>query len=301
MAEQLVAYGSRLGIYYAEEDSWGVLGSAPTVYKLRATDFGIQLGRDNFTTNELRGNRQKSDVRLGMFNVSGDIPIEFSYGSFDDLLESLFFNTWSSAGTLEVGDTQKSFTIQRSFLDIGEHHAFSGCVVNSFSLSIAPNSIVTGTFSFIGKDMTLTETLTNPIDKSTSSPFDSFTGTIKEGGTTIAIVTGLDITINNNIDPLQVLMNNKPVGLGEGDCDVTGTLTAYFDSSSLLQKFVNETVSSLEVTLTDLNSNSYTIYIPKIKYTGGEVATSGSNSPVTVSLPFMGLYDDTYSIIQITR
>ena len=305
MAEQLVALGSKAQLLYAVEDSWAVLPGTPTVYKVRATGFNLNLKKNNFTSNELRNDRQTAELRTGMRSISGDIPVELSYGSFDDFIESAMFNTWTITGTatpdtIQIGTTQKSLTIQRGFSDIGVYNAFSGCVVNQWSVSIKPDAVVESTFSIIGKDMGDTQVLTGGTDKSTSAPFDSFTGTLQEGGSDIAIVTGLDFSLNNNINPLQVLLQNTAVGLGEGRAAITGTLTALFVDSTLLDKFINETESSLKVALTDTDGNTLEFYFPRIKYTGGDINVSGEGE-VPISLPFTALKDDTYSALQISR
>jgi len=300
MSEQLVATGSKAEILYAVESSWAELPASPNVYYLRTTGSGLNLSKDNFSSNELRSDRQLAELRTGMKSIAGDINVELIYDAFDDLIESAMFNTWASGGEITIGTTQRSLTIQRGFLDIGVYNAFSGCVVNQWSVSIKPNAVVEATFSFIGKDMGNTHVLTNPSVKSSKVPFDSFTGTIKEGGTEIAIVTGLDFTLNNNITPLQVLMQNTAVGLAEGRAMVDGTLTAYFVYSTLLNKFINETVSSLEITLTDVDGNNLTFHFPRIKYTGGDVSVN-DEGPVTISLPFTAIKDDTYTTLRVLK
>ncbi len=65
--------------------------------------------------------------------------------------------------------------------------------------------MVTATFGVVGKDIALA---TAEIGSSTYSadvgntPFDSFTGSITEGGGAIATVTALDITVENGLEPL---------------------------------------------------------------------------------------------------
>jgi hypothetical protein len=306
MAEENVAQGSRFQAIYAVEDSWGVLPSAYTVYNLRVTGFGVQLGKDSFQSGELRSDRQILDLRHGMFNVSGDIPVELSYGAFDDLIAAAMFNSWASNDTIETGTTQSSLRIQRAFTDVTEYHEFLGCVPSSWSVSIAPNSIITSTFSIMGQTMETTQTLTGAVDKATNAPMDSFSGYIREGGNTssdeIAIVTGLDFTLENNLTPMNVVGNQLSVGLSEGRANLTGTLTAYFAGSTLLNKFLNETESVLEVQIADASANTYTFYMPRIKYSGGDLSVDGEG-PVSLSLPFQALYDTSggISTLQISR
>ena len=306
MAELTTAQGSRFQARYAVEDSWGVLPSSYTTYLLRVTGFGIQLGKDSFQSEEIRSDRQISDLRHGMFNVSGDIPVELSYGAFDDLIAAAMYSDWISDDTIETGTTQKSLRIQRAFTDLGEYHEFTGCVPSSWSVSIAPNSIITSTFSFMGETMETSQTLSGGSNPADNAPFDSFSGYVREGGNTssdeIAVVTGLDFTLENNLNPMQVVGENKAVGMSEGRANVTGTLTAYFASSTLLDKFLNETESVLQFQLADASANTMEFYFPRIKYSGGDVSVD-SEAPVTISLPFQALYDTSGGIntLQISR
>src|SRR6056297_120376 len=265
MAELTTARGSRFQASYALEDSWSSLGTGYTVYNLRVTGFGLQLEKDSFQSEELRSDRQIVDLRHGMFSVTGDIPVELSYGAFDDLIAAAMFNDWASDDTIETGTTQSSLRIQRAFTDLGEYHEFTGCVPSSWSVSIAPNSIITSTFSFMGKTMETSQTLTGGSNPADNAPFDSFSGYVREGGNTsseeIAVVTGIDFTLENNLDPMQVVGNNKAVGLAEGRANVTGTLAAYFASSTLLDKFLNETESVLQFQLSD-GTNTMEFYFP---------------------------------------
>lgn len=286
-----VARGSRLNVSYAMEDSWASLPTAYTAYNLRLTDMGVNLTKDSFQSNELRSDRHIADLRHGMRSVAGDIPVELSYQSFDDMIESAMYNEWETDNTIVTGTTEKSFTIQKHFSDIGQYHVFSGCVVNTWSVSVQPNAIVTSTFNIMGEDMvtSTSPTLAGATAKSAYSPMDSFTGALSEGGSAISIITGIDFSIANNIATLPVIGSKKTVGLVDGRATITGTVNAYFANSVLLAKFLNETESSLQFSVSD-GTRSMQFYMPRIKYSGGDVPTSGEG-PITMSMPFQALYD----------
>ena len=74
--------------------------------------------------------------------------------------------------------------------------------------------------------------------------------------------------------------------------NLTGQITAYFEDSRLLDKFINETTSSLVFTMPDGDGNSYEITIPRLKYTGGQPDVAGEG-PITLSMPFQALLDPT--------
>jgi len=305
--EITAAQGSQFEACYAIEDSncWASLPSSYSVYKLRMTGFGLQLGKDSFQSAELRSDRQISDFRHGMYNVSGDLSCELSYGAFDDLIAAAMFNEWQSDDTIETGTTQSSLRIQRYFSDVSVYHEFTGCIPNTWSVSIAPNSIITSTFSFVGKTMVSSQTLSGAGDKATNDPFDSFSGFVREGGNSssddLAIVTGIDFSLDNNITPMIVVGDQQSVGMGEGRANVTGTVTAYFGDNTLLNKFINETESVLQFQLSD-GTNTYEFYMPRIKYSGGDISVDGE-APCTLTLPFQALYDSGTGIntLQISR
>ncbi len=69
-------------------------------------------------------------------------------------------------------------------------------------------------------------------------------------------------------------------------------MTAYFENSRLLDKFITETASSLTFQVQDPSANSYTFTLPNIKYTGGQPDVSGEG-PITLAMPFQALYDAT--------
>lgn len=298
-----VARGSQFQATYAMEDSWASLPTTPVPYNLRVTGNGVNLTKDSFQSQELRSDRQISDLRHGMFSVSGDIPVELSHTSFDDIISSAMYNDWNSDDTITTGTTENSFTLQKYFSDITQYHIFTGCVVNSWSISVTPNGIITSTFNVMGETMTTgtSPTLSGATDKASTSPFDSFTGTLTEGGVANALVTGIDFSLDNGISTLPVIGSNKTIGLVDGRATITGTVTAYFANSTLLDKFINETESSLSFQLTDASSNSMTFSLPRIKYSGGDVSLDGEG-PVTISMPFQALYDSGEGhSLQITR
>lgn len=298
-----IASGSRLAVTYGMEETWGELDTDATLYELRVTGNTVNLTKDSFQSQELRSDRQIADLRHGMLNVSGDLPVELSHTSFDDLITSAMFEDWASDDTIATGTTEYSFTLQKYFSDIGVYHVFPGCVVNNWNISVTPNGIITSTFNVMGKTMEVTaaEWTGSASAKATTSPFDSFSGTLQEGGVTNALITSIDFSLSNGLATLPVIGSNTTIGLVDGRANITGTVVAYFANATLLNKFINETESSLQFQLADPSSNTMTFYMPRIKYTGGDVPVNGEG-PVSVTLPFQALYSSGsgYSL-QITR
>jgi hypothetical protein len=171
-------------------------------------------------------------------------------------------------------------------------------------MSVSPNAIVTATFGIIGKGLTLATSSVAGSTYATPSdvqPFDSFTGSITEGGSAIAVVTSIEFTLENGLEPLfavgSVTTNRPSIGKSR----LSGTMTTYFESKTLYEKFINETSSAIELTLLDVDGNEYIFSFPNIKYNSGQPDVSGEGA-VTISMDFIALYDPTdASQIVITR
>jgi hypothetical protein len=270
---------------------------------LRHTSCGLQLTKDSFQSAELRSDRMITSFKQGQNRCSGDIGIEFSWKEFDPFIEAAMFGAWTS-NVVKCGTTTKSFTLERAFADIVQYEVFKGCMVNSWSLSIKPNAMVTGSFSITAKEavaMTATPLDSEVTASQTELPYDGFSGTIKEGGSTIGLVTGVDIQLQNNLEALFALGSKNAAGITAGRSNITGTVSVFFQDVTMRNKFVNETPSSLEVVLGNGTTKSYTILLPRIIYSGADNAVSGEG-PITLSMPWTAVYDATTgSNMQITR
>lgn len=300
-----IANGAQHSLHYVAESTYGTTPATPTWTPLPHTGTTLALTKDGIESEKLRGDRQVEDFRHGNKSISGDITGELEYAAFDDMLEAALCGSWST-DVLKAGTTRRSFTFERKFGDLAtpEYHRYTGCEVNALSISVSPNAMVTTTFGIIGKDLT---TNTSQAVSSTysddvgNSPFDSFTGSITEGGSAIGVVTALELSLENGIEPLFAVGSQTTNRPSIGKSRLTGTLTTYFESKALYDKFINETSSSIALTLTDLDGNDYLIELGNVKYNSGQPDVSGEGA-VTIALEFVGLYDDTdQSNIVITR
>lgn len=204
-----------------------------------------------------------------------------------------------AAERAQSGVTRSSFTFVRNFDDLevadNPFYIYKGVELNSVQLTIAANSMVTGTFSVVGQSQTTEQDLTSlgvPTypPASTTSPLDSFTGSLNEGGTAVAVITEISMTLQNGIEPRFVVGSKDSILPSLGRSNLTGQVTAYFENSTLVNKFLNETESSITFSLPDGAGNILKFIIPRIKYTGGQPDVSGEG-PITLAMPFQALLD----------
>ena len=127
-----------------------------------------------------------------------------------------------------------------------------------------------------------------------NAPFDSYSGNIKLGnvgslGSALSLITAVDFTITNNFAPTLVIGSSSAAALEYGMISVEGTVSAYFEDAVLLNRFINETESALEVSVGD-GSNTLTFLFPRIKINSADVGVDSPTSRI-VNMSFVGLKD----------
>lgn len=301
-----MADGARHSLGFVAETNYGTTPATPAWQTLRNTSVSLTANKDSLMSEEIRSDRQRYDMRLGAYKVTGDIGIELSYGTFDTLLEGLIGDTWTN-NVLKAGTTRRSFSFERKFADVSDYpyYRFTGCEVDKLSLTVGSNAIVKGSFGIIGSSGGWSDgavagaTYVNP---STTHVFDGFTGTMNEGGSSSAVITEMQINIENGMAHRYVVGSKYSLRPSIGYFNVAGTATMWFEDASKALKFVNETESSLDFTMTDAEGNSLQVQIPRIKYTGAPPDVKGIG-PITLAMPFQALLDSTTtnSNIVLTR
>jgi hypothetical protein len=300
--------GSRSGLSYVVESTFGTTPATPALIQLPYTTQSLDLTKDRVTGTDIQPDRMLRVDRHGNRTAAGDIVADLRKGDYDPFLESAFFNTFSS-NVLKVGTTPKFFSIEDAATDITQFRLFTGMAVSSLAVSIRPNQMVTGTFSMVGKNMTISNTSVDATKtaSSTNQPFDAYSGTLRiadAGGSlaSLAVVTGFDFTINNTLAPTFVVGSSTTPELEVGMATVEGTITAYFDDATLINRFLNETQTALEVSVDDpTGSSDYTFLFPRVKINGAAVPVDNPTSRI-ITLPFVALYDTTEATnIKLTR
>jgi len=295
--------GSRSALAFDVESTYGDTPGTPSMKYLPFKSHTLNLTKQRVQGNDIQADRIPRVDRHGNRNALGDIVVDLRANVYDDFIESVMFSTFSSAGEIKVGTTLKSLVIEDRAEDISQYRLFNGAAVSSMSCRVAPNQMVDTTFSMVGSDMNVSGSeVGTPSAQTAEEPFDAYSGLIKDGGSEIAVVTSLDFQIANSLNPTFVVGSATTPQLEYGQAVVTGTLRAYFEDLALINKFVNETESSLEVQIDDpVSGNAYTFLFPRIKYNGASVPVQDPQSRV-IELPFVSLYDDTESTnLKITK
>lgn len=298
--------GSRVQFGYIAETEFGTTPAAagsPLTVDLQQVPFisnSINLAKAIFEDPSIQSNRQVNFSRHGNREVAGDVAFAYSHEAFDDFLESLFFGTFTAGGSpvldeLKIGQALKSFSVELGHLDIDQYRLFTGIVANTLSLEINLDGVVQSTFGLIGKDMSVS-VLSADTDGITTAPvkepFVHFDGVFKENDVVSSVLTGISLSIDNGMSSNYALGDASLKSITSAMVNVSGTVTAYFEDAALLNKFINETSTSIEFTLDDGAGNAHTWLLPKVEFNGADISV-GDAGTIPISIPFVALYDAT--------
>ena len=298
------AQGSRSSLSFIVESTFGTT-PAGNFTNLPFSTHSLNLTKDRVAGNDIQADRMPRVDRHGNRQAGGDIAVDLRKGDYDAFLESAMLNTWAT-DVLKVGTTPKYFSIEDYAADIDQARLFTGCTVSTMALSIAPNQMVTTTFGMVGKDMTISQTEKTQDAASGNAPFDAYSGDLAIGNvgasSAVAIVTGIDFTLNNSFAPTFVVGDDSAPCLEVGRAEIEGTITAYFEDAALVNRFLNETETELSVSVDDpTGTNTYTFLFPRVKINSADVGVDGPNSRI-INMSFVALYDSTEETnLKITR
>lgn len=296
------AQGSRSSLSYAVETTFGT-AVTPTL-NLPFSTHSLNMTKDRVAGNDIQSDRMARVDRHGNRQVAGDIVADLRDATYDAFLESAMLNTWST-NVLKVGTTPKFFTIEDYAADIDQTRRFTGTTVNTLGVSLAPNSMVTTTFGMVGKDMTLYDAGESgaaelAAEDAAPVPFDAYSGTLEIAGSTSAIVTSMDFTLTNGFAPTFVIGSDSAPSLEFGRAEIEGTISLYYEGAGILDRFVDETETSLEVQVGD-GTNTMNFLFPRCKFNSADVGVDGPTSRI-ISVSFVALRDETEDTnLKITR
>lgn len=135
--------------------------------------------------------------------------------------------------------TDRSFSIEHWFSDLGKSEVFSGCKASKIAIQMPPTGMVTVAVDITGQNVTTaaSQYFTSPTGASTSGCLASVNGVLRVGGTAVATLTGLSLDVNSNFTGDPVVGANTVPFLYPGRILVSGQATAYFDSTTLRDAF----------------------------------------------------------------
>jgi hypothetical protein len=205
-------------------------------------------------SNIIRSSRNASRPTRGNRAVAGNLKTELNPFMARQLMMGFGAVTTTGAGpythVFKIGSGLPYHTIEKGFTDLGKYFRYFGCKCNKIGFEVNPSGILPIDLDFLGIDRSIeAATFDAAAVDLGHNPFDGYEATIKEGGSSIAIVTALKWQLENDLDGGVYCIGGggKRYNIPEGATVVSGSLTALFDSEALLIKAAAGTESSVEV------------------------------------------------------
>lgn len=293
---------------YVEETAFGTTPSA-NLQLLRRTGGSISPRTGTTRSGEIRSDlRPGQPVRTSQM-AQGDIQLEWSSGTLDDILEGMLLEAWSS-NVLIDGTTKKSYTFEEQFVDPSispsQYLIYRGCRIGSLSMSLALEAIVTGSFGVMAATPSIAQASAGQgnTTETTTEPFNTvdMVTTLQEESADLGKVVGVDLQFDRSLRTKMEIGSLNPFDIGVGRLLVTGQIQQYFEDDVLMDAFLAFNERNLEVTLDD-GTNTLTIEIPKLRYVGeADVSNPGPDGDRIVAVNFEAYADaDDPHLIRITR
>ncbi|OOH81357.1 hypothetical protein BOW65_09755 [Pseudomonas koreensis] len=261
---------------------------------LRLTGNALTPTVNTEVSDEITDTRLSQGSVATSIDIGGDLTAEFSFGSFDQLLEAAFYGNWTG-NVLSVGDTRHTFSIAKGYNDVGVYGVFKGAHVSTFALDIPSEGKVTATFNMACLDYTDGDTpiVVSP-NAPTTTPFlsNNNVGTILVNGQSlegVACVSAMTVNLDNSLQTQRCLGSDR---LGPGahiatEAAVTGSITLAWSKRAweIWKNTFTRTPIAVVFPITDSLGNKYTFNFPSVEV-DGELPNGGKRDLIEVTLNY---------------
>ena len=297
------ASGASSQLLWVAETVWGTPPTTPAMFKLPFVTETLQGNRGSVESQEIRGDRQASVPTQGIPAPGGDINVEWSPNALGFFVHRALGGTVASTGSVDPythviqqsADSElPSMSIEKGFTDIDQYIVYTGARISRLTFNVTPGAIVTGAIGILAREekAAAATSIQNTTTDIAHIPLDSFTGAITEGGAAIAVVTAIDVTIDNNLAGQNVIMTKLLGALIAGRLRISGTMSAFLEDAALFNKVVNFTSSAIVLTMQNSDSKQIILDLKGVKFAGRTPQIAGEG-PVIVPLEFNVFRDAT--------
>ena len=285
--------GAQVALYYIKETVPGTTPATPAWKALGFSSVNINRSQEPVQSERVRKDRMASPGVNGVIAVSGDLSTELVYGEQDDLIAGVMGSDWAT-NVVKVGN--QAITPSFSILEVMEgvagkkYRIYTGCVVNTMSLSQEAGTIVKATYGFVGMDgglLAAAPTGSTFGSASANLPMTAMIGAITLDGATLSTCTALTIEVDNGAEARPVVGSYKSLPITHRTSTVTGNATLYYEDSALAEKAQTEDRIAMSFDCKDAAGNKYTFAATKVKPSNAWPEISGAEDiMVEVALSF---------------
>jgi Phage tail tube protein len=188
---------------------------------------------------------------------------------------------------LQEGSLQRGMDFERAYRDIGQFQAFRGMMLDSAQMQFQQGNILSLSLTLIGKDglpMSVTTALpAAPAASSTLEVMNAVTGITniqQDGAVLTKSLMQVSLQIANNMRKRMAIGSTGPIGIGNGEIVVSGSMEAYLEDGLRYTAYVNNTPFALSFAMTDLAGNGYVITMPRCRFSDANPGAAQENSDI---------------------
>ena len=260
---------------------------------------GDWIGVQNSTAND--GSYLVESLTTTVLTLSSATPlVADATGDSCDISTSVISNGTNALST---------FQFQKHFSDVGQYFLFRGMGVSAMELSFSTGSIMTGSFSFVGKDSVRgTTNSLGTIGASTS--FGVMNGVTGVGRVLVdgaalsgTFIKSASVSVEAGLRGQEAVGYLGSVGLGDGTFSIGGKLSIYLNDGSIYDSALADTFVSLQIPVNDVAGNGYVFVFDHVKLGVPPVPAGGKDNDAMLDLDFTAHAPDmtTDKMIKIYR
>ncbi len=279
--------GARQIVQIAEEVTNGVTPSPFDREAIPFTEATLDQTVNKTDSASIKTGRIAQQGSITSATIEGDLNAEAEFGTYDELIAGVAFNDWAANTLTFGGDIKKSFSILRGYDDIQEYYTFGGVHVNTFSLDVPEEGLITFSFGLMGKnrvhvsDVAPAGTVTPTPDMPKLSSVG--VGDILVDGQSVAgvaCISALTFEWDNSSQVQRCLGQGLSVGaIIAGMANGTGTVTMAWskEAARILDKQFENGLVAFVIPFGDSLGNLYTLTLPQVEITGSLPSGGGED------------------------
>jgi hypothetical protein len=195
-----------------------------------------------------------------------------------------------------TGHVRRLFAFEHYHDDLDIARLFTECRVHGYRMSLPATGMGTIEIPVMGRNMQVLETtaapyFTTPTAAGTSGVCAAVNGSLLVGGAQVGVITGIEFNAEVAGSMPAVVGQNIAPDIILGRFRLSGTVTALFENATLINNFLNESEVGILFRLdasSAANTDAISVYMPRVKFGGGNVPAEGEGEQV-LTLPFTAL------------
>lgn len=189
---------------------------------------------------------------------------------------------------------ERDFSLEEYGADIDQSMRYDGVRVTGFSMSMAPNGIISTTFNLRGQDGVTLATGASPYFTSptfsTTGPLSVIEAAIRLGSENLVDATAFELNYDTGASDTQVIAATRTPDVFTNRASLTGSITVLRKNLDRMTDFLNETQTALYVRMAENEASPADfmgLAITNMTLGGGEGSQLGADGPQTVQIPFI--------------